>query len=393
MKALFVHDHVFYARGEEYYSPGGLPSSAWNRYLKNVDTLYVISRGSKDGQNSSLVKSSTPNVIFDLLYNVKGGIDYYKHRKFILSKLEEYILKVDFVVIRVPSTIGYFAYQLCERFKKPYVVEVVGCAWDSTWNYGSPIVKIQAPLRYWQMRKVVRGSFAATYVTQFFLQNRYPTNAKIRIFASNVQIPSVDERVLSDHLGLIQRADPDLCYKIGIMGNLNVKYKGFDVAIKALNFIKLSNPSIKFHFYLVGGGPQNYVKSLIKESNLESECTIIGRLKAGDEVFNFLDMLDLYIHPSKQEGLPRSIIEAMNRACPVLASNVAGIPELLDEEYLHKPGDYRKLYSDIVRVFSNIELREKMAKENFKKSKDYNQFILEEKRANFFRNIVETLTV
>src|SRR5690606_1351238 len=124
------------------------------------DHLYVVSRGSKDFSKANLIKSSTERVSFDLLYQVKGGVDYYKYRREIENKIEDYIKTCDFAIIRVPSTMGIFAYKLCKKHNKPYVVEVVGCAWDSSWNYGSLIIKLQAPLLFYRMRQLVRQSFA-----------------------------------------------------------------------------------------------------------------------------------------------------------------------------------------------------------------------------------------
>ncbi|MCW2262042.1 MULTISPECIES: glycosyltransferase [Sphingobacterium] len=389
MKALFVHDHIFYKKSNDFYSPGGLPVVAWDRYLASVDQLFVVSRGNVDDHKEGLVKSSRPNVEFDLLYKVKGGLDYYRFRKEIEAKLRFYIQKVDFVIIRLPSTIGYFAYLLCKELKVPFVSEVVGCAWDSTWNYGTFLIKLQAPIRYFQMRKVVKESFAVTYVTEFFLQNRYPTQSNIVISASNVQIPEILEETKLSHINFLKRSEDERIIKIGIIGNLNVKYKGFDVAMRALHELKVKMPELKFEFYLVGGGVQDYILSLIEKFNLNEECKIVGRLKAGSEIFQFLDGLDLYIHPSKQEGLPRSVIEAMSRACPVLASSVAGIPELIADKYLHHPGDYRKLLQDLIYVLTDLEVRVSMSNSNFKKSKDYVQSRLESIRKDFFQRIVD----
>lgn len=392
MKALFVHDHVFYKQGEQYYSPGGLPAEAWSRYLKNVDKLYVVSRGSEDKEKSGLILSSSDRIEFDLFYQVKGGLDYYKYKKDIEQKLEYHIRKVDFIVIRVPSTIGYFAFKICKKLNKPFVTEVVGCAWDSSWNYGSLAIKLQAPLGYLRMKSMVRESYASTYVTEYFLQKRYPTEAKITTFASNVQIPLSEEIVKKNHLNYLQQSEAKIL-RIGCIGNLNVKYKGFDVALQALEIFKEKNPGIRFQFFLVGGGNQDYVKKIIKKTQLQDECIIVGRLQAGIEIFNFLDKLDLYIHPSKQEGLPRSVIEAMSRACPVLASNVAGIPELISAPYLHNPGDISKFSKDLQLVLTDSKRRMEMAQENFEKSKDYVLEVLEERRVLFFKKVVESIEI
>lgn len=389
MKALFVHDHIFYKKEENYFSPGGLPKEAWSRYLDNVDELIVVSRGSNDENKSGLILSSREKIQFDLFYQVKGGLDYYKFKKDIVLKLKKYIQEVDFVIIRVPSTIGFFAYEICKKLNKPFVTEVVGCAWDSSWNYGSLPIKLQAPLGFMRMKKMVKNSFATTYVTKYFLQKRYPTNSNIVIHASNVQIPPTEDSLLERHLNLLNREDNKI-YNIGIIGNLSVKYKGFDVALKALKLLKENYPNFKFH--LVGGGDQTYVKDLIKENQLEDNCIIVGRLQAGEDIFNFLDQLDLYIHPSKQEGLPRSVIEAMSRACPVLGSSVAGIPELIEAKYLHKPGDVNKLYQDLSNLFSNDSELIEMSKNNYIKSKEYTVDILERRRSEFYKNIVEKIS-
>lgn len=391
MKALFVHDHIFYKKENEYYSPGGLPASAWSRYLDSFDSLYVVSRGIEGEIKGGLIKSSRECVFFDLFYEVRGGVDYYRFQEEIKKKLRSYIEKVDVVIIRVPSTIGYFAYQICKELGRPFVSEVVGCAWDSTWNYGSMLIKMQAPLRFFQMKSIVKNSFAVTYVTKFFLQKRYPTKSEITINASNVQLPKVTLDVKEKHIESLNRKMENFVLRLGIIGNLTVKYKGFDVAFKALQKLKEHMPEIKFQFLLVGGGDQKYVKSLIEKFGLLSECIIVGRLEAGNEVFQFLDSLDLYIHPSKQEGLPRSVIEAMSRATPVLASSVAGIPELIDNKFLHKPGDFNKLFNDLRDILSDSKLRVSMASSNFEKSKDYVQDILESRRKEFFSKIVEVI--
>src|SRR5690554_661716 len=221
MKALFVHDHIFYKKDEDYFSPGGLPKEAWSRYLNNVDELIVVSRGSKDESKNGLILSSRKKIQFDLFYQVKGGLDYYKFKKDIVLKLKKHIQEVDFVIIRVPSTIGFFAYEICKKLNKPFVTKVVGCAWDSSWNYGALPIKLQAPLGYIRMKKMVKNSFATTYVTKYFLQKRYPSSSNIVIHASNVQIPPTENSVLDKHLNLLNRENNNKIYNIGIIGNLS----------------------------------------------------------------------------------------------------------------------------------------------------------------------------
>src|SRR5690606_35280766 len=114
-----------------------------------------------------------------------------------------------------------------------------------------------------------------------------------------------------------------------------------------------------------------------------------GKLKSGSEIFNFLDHIDIYIHPSLTEGLPRAVIEAMSRACPVLVSNAGGLPELVNLEFVHKAGDFTVLYQSIKSLGSNKEKLMQSAKQNYLKSKIYDNKFLEQKRSNFITQIVK----
>jgi glycosyltransferase involved in cell wall biosynthesis len=387
MNALFVHDHIFYQIKDAFYSSGGLPASTWERYLAHFNQLTVISRGIQGKcLSKGLILSSHSNVIFDPLYEVKGSYDYYKYRYLIKKKIinDIYNYNVDVIIIRLPSTIGYFAADLCRQKHIHYVVEVVGCAWDASWNYGKLMMKLMTPYTYFKMRQSVKGSIAAIYVTKYFLQKRYP-NSGIQEYASNVQIESVSEDVLFNHLDFLNRTHE--FFKIGMIGNLSIKYKGYDVAIRSLS--KLKKRGINFKFYLVGSGNNDYVNKLIQKFGLQQETVIVGTLKAGDQILKFLDELDLYIHPSKQEGLPRSVIEAMSRGCPILASNVAGIPELLEDKYMHNPGDYNRLCLQLFDILGNRQELLEMAKQNFNKSSEYYIEILKSRRDIFFNNVKE----
>lgn len=388
MKALFVHDNPFYNVNGEFYCPGRFTASTWSRYLNTemLSELTVVSRGIKINEaHKGLVKSSVDNVQFDPLYHVKGGIDYYCYANDIKAQLRKHIERVDIVIIRAPSTFGSYAYKICRQLNKPYITEVVGCTWDSNWNYGNIFGNLRAPLTYIQTKRLIKNSLATLYVTKYFLQERYPTEASITTHASNVHIPSPEIIVLNRHLERLKNTSSAHVFKLGILADISVKYKGYDVAIDALNKLKTRRPEFKFQFLIAGGGSPEYVSSLIAEFGMENEIKLLGQLASGNEVFNYLDDLDVYLHPSRQEGLPRSVIEAMSRGCPVLASSIAGIPELLDSDFLHKPGDANKLSIDIEKLLIDLQIRIKAAKENFEKSKEYTDEVLSQRRLDFYK--------
>ena len=78
----------------------------------------------------------------------------------------------------------------------------------------------------------------------------------------------------------------------------------------------------------------------------------------------------------------------MNLGCPVLAS-VAGIPELLDEEYLHKPGDINGLSNHIKKYLNDSSLLSNMAKINFSKALEYSSEKLNNRRNQFWKRVTK----
>ena len=79
------------------------------------------------------------------------------------------------------------------------------------------------------------------------------------------------------------------------------------------------------------------LESLARTSGISAATKFLGELPNGEAIREQLDQATLMVLPSRTEGLPRVIIEAMARAVPCVASNVGGIPELLDPRYLVPP--------------------------------------------------------
>src|SRR5699024_4129738 len=116
-----------------------------------------------------------------------------------------------------------------------------------------------------------------------------------------------------------------------------------------------------------------------------SEVLEIKTLPSGKAVNEWIDHLDLYIQPSRTEGLPRGLIEAMNRGCPAIGSRAGGIPELLETTVIHEPGDYKKLAFLIEFLIKNQKFYQKQSQRNIEQAKNYTSLYLKEKRYNFWK--------
>ena len=78
------------------------------------------------------------------------------------------------------------------------------------------------------------------------------------------------------------------------------------------------------------------------------------------DVKDILNQTDIFIRPSITEGMPLTILEAMACQLPVIASNVSGVPELIDDHHtglLIDVGDIKSLSQKIVLLSTNRDLR------------------------------------
>ena len=298
------------------------------------------------------------------------------------EEIKQVIKKSDFVICRCPGMISHRVAEFAKKGGKPYLAESMGCAWDAYWNHGV-IGKTVAPYVYFKMKKVVYNADYALYVTSQFLQERYPCKNE-SISASNVLIETIDKDVLKRRLEKIACFDRNLI-TLMTTAAVDVRYKGQEFVIKAIP--KLNKAGIRVHYILVGGGEQRYLKDVAKNCGVDEQVEFLGRCTL-DEVIDFLDLADIYIQPSLTEGLPRSMIEAMSRACPIIGARTAGIPELIEERFVVNRKSSFDIAEKIV-AFSKMSSEElsNIAKRNFEESYNYEKDVLDARRNEYFEKI------
>lgn len=142
------------------------------------------------------------------------------------------------------------------------------------------------------------------------------------------------------------------------------KQKGFDYLLYAVHELLRRNPNIEVE--LVGeGGESATLRALAHELQISDNVRFRGWLTF-DEVRNAMRRATIMAHPSPDlgDGVPNVIKEAMALGTPVVASNVAGIPELLDNGrcgLLVPPRDVKALAGAIETLLANETLRRKYA--------------------------------
>lgn len=366
MKVVFIHSHKFRKINGRIFSLGGLSEEVLKRYINSDDNISVIARIIEEKESKSNYSE-----IKDARIKVKSISDIK------VKGLKNEIKEADLVIVRLPSLIGNIAIRTIKRYKKKYLIEVVGCTWDSYWNHGI-IGKVLAPISYFIMKKNVKNAPNVLYVSKKFLQSRYPTKGR-SLDCSDVILKEMPDEILKNRLKKIEKSDKNCDIVLGTIGAVNVKYKGQEYIIKAIK--KLKKNGYKVRYELVGSGNNEYLKAIAKKHNVLEDVKFIGSLEHS-KIFTWLDSIDIYIQPSNLEGLCRSVIEALSRACPCILSDAGGNVELVDSKYIFKKKNVR----DFLDKLEKLDKQEKrqQAINNFNRAKEFSDENLKEKRENFY---------
>lgn len=300
------------------------------------------------------------------------------------NEMRRAIRESDLTIVRCHSFVAFRASDLAHRAGKPVLAEAMACPWDAMWNHGF-LGKLVAPYMYLKMKQVMRQANYAIYVTEQFLQRRYPC-LNPSIGASNVALPPASSQVRSRRLKKIQGMNTK---QITLMtcAAVDVRHKGQEYVIRALPL--LAAKGIRAVYYCVGQGDPGRLKKLANETGTANQVVFTGAVPH-EQVFDLLDQCDIYLQPSLQEGLPRALIEAMSRGCPCIGAKTAGIPELLPRECLTA----RRATSEIAeRISTMLETGlTGYAKQNFERARQFSASILDERRNAYFDKIRRELT-
>jgi glycosyltransferase involved in cell wall biosynthesis len=146
--------------------------------------------------------------------------------------------------------------------------------------------------------------------------------------------------------------------KIFSVGRI-VHQKGLDLGLRALAQLK----DLDWHWNIAGDGPQlDALRSLAVELGLSERVTFLG-WQSRSELTQWYHRSNLFLFPSRHEGMPNAVLEAMSSGLPVVATRIAGSEELVvdNETGLLVPTENTDMLRDALRIMlTDSALREKM---------------------------------
>ena len=144
----------------------------------------------------------------------------------------------------------------------------------------------------------------------------------------------------------------------------------------------MRNENIRF--ILVGDGPEREKSiKLISNLGLSEKVNFLGNRL---DVHNFYNQADIFFFPSRGEGLPGVLMEAMIYQVPIVTSNIAGTRDLVDNlenGLLCEAEDYYCYAKSIKKLLQNERMRERFKKNGLNTIKA--KFLWERNIKNFER--------
>lgn len=393
MRVAVVTEHPFSRTSGGVFTSGPFAYSFWKRYLAVFDSVRVVARvADPDGFPpagppvglAQAARADGGGVSFAALPYYHGPEQFFYRASRIRRALVAAFDESDAILLRLPSVLAFLGEGWLRRSGRPFAVEVVGDPWDALARgaYHHPLRALFRQALARSQRRQCAASRASSYVTCETLQRRYP--ARLGTFAvgcSDVELPH-SVFVERPHSAPGALREPVLV----TVGSLNHLYKAPDVLLEAVARCRRSG--LDASLVVVGDGRYRpMLEARCRLLGIREQVVFRGQLVFGEAVRRDLDQADLFVLPSRQEGLPRALLEAMARGLPAIGSNAGGIPELLAHEDLVPPNDAAALARKIEEVFRDPARLEQMSNRNLIKAREYEETRLEHKRKLFLERV------
>jgi len=322
-----------------------------------------------------------PRILFGIIWKT-GFLNLYlfieSYFSFFASKKLAYdIMKKwnpDIIHIHGAGGEGLLGVKLKNEFHKPLLVTV----------YGEDITRYSKQIPYKYLAKSTLKNSDVIICQSKFLENEIKqmeiSNKKFFIIPMGVNIKNFKFR--NKNQARYKLNLPKNKKIILFVGGL-IPRKGVEYLIRAVKIILKRDKNILC--CIVGGGNlEKHLKKLTSDLKLDEYVRFFGK-KINEEVAEYMNACDLFVLPSLNEGLPVVLCEALACGKPIVATRVAGTPELMNDDvgYLVKPKDVKDLAEKIILALNKKWGREKL----LKRSRDFSVDNSAEKLSNIYRNV------
>ena len=383
--AISIDEYLFKANGQFYGDNVGY--DIVKRYADNFETVHLISRVKQtDIEHLEKHDHLLPfkNIVYyEVPFFTSIGELIRQHRQ-VKQVVANAVKDCGCSLVRVPSIIGYMVLQKLNT-AVPYALEVVANPYEMYQGYSGKM-KIQSLLMHYLLKRYCKRAKALAFVTKHSQQQRYEVNEdkQNNTYYSSIELKKEffsDKFLKHDFF-----EDETMPIKIGHVANvITGNIKGHKEVLQVAANIQKAGRKVELVF--AGDGPD--LELYKKETEDKGvKATFLGFIDK-QRLHEMLLDLDFFLFPSKSEGLPKVVIEAMSVSVPCVSSNVGGIPELLPNESVFDSYDVEGMTRRIIELASDKEMYLDNARLMYNTALEYESSVLAERRKKIYNTLKE----
>lgn len=343
------------------------------------DVVYGIQRAKPEELECEL-----PVKLYDA--HTYRSITAFKDNKIAYKNLNKVIRENNVEVIHCNTPVGGMVGRFCG--KKNKVKKIIYTAHGFHFYKGAPL--FNRTVLKWAEMLMARWTDAIITMNQ----EDYAAAKKFKLrkggkvyFVNGVGITLKDFEGLS-HLRQQKREEmgvKDEDIVLISMGDL-VPRKNYGAAIRAI--AKANDPRLQY--MICGKGPElENLQNLAKELGVEKQIHFLG---FRTDVKELLTGADIFLFTTRQEGLPRSMMEAMASGLPCVASAIRGNVDLIENGvngFTCPTDDVDGYAAAIAKIAGDPALRETMRTNNLKKIKNYDITVVEKQIREIYADVLK----
>jgi len=163
--------------------------------------------------------------------------------------------------------------------------------------------------------------------------------------------------------------------------------KGLNYLIEAFGKFCKGKDDVELRLY-GGGDKREMLEGIVKNLGIEGKITFLGE-QPREVVYEDIGGYSVFVIPSKNEGMSNSMLEAMARGLPIIATDVGGTRELIDERngFIVEKENTEQICEALEKLYNNKELGEKMGRASREKVRDLSWDRIAEQYIELYRKV------
>ncbi|NLJ64606.1 MAG: glycosyltransferase family 4 protein [Christensenellaceae bacterium] len=388
MKLLLVDNaHLFKDVSGCYYTPSIYNDDFFQRYLSVFDSVRFVAKVRKVNEVDcqKMLKITDSRVEILELPWFRGFSGLIKTFPKLFGIFRNCAQGCDCAIFRIAQVESILAFLLMKRRSIQIAAEVV----NDPGAFSNIGVFVRMLLVYLHKR-IIRSSVGVSYVTKWYLQQKYPCNAikfrgnpdyftseysSISLLESDITAPR--SRFSNDRIVLVHSAnhfvDDSKGHKVVIDVLYNLRSKGLPIYVK----------------FIGDGLARAQFEEYAKEKEVSVYIKFVGKISNHVTYMNEMRSADICIFPSMSEGLPRVVIEALANGLPTVASRVGGTVELIEDKWLFEPSDVEGFSNAIERIVKDETIYAELSRKGIIMAREFVEPVLKERRTAFYNELMK----